>query len=509
MGVEGVAGVSEFAIFATMNITALVRRLEPLPMLRAVVPFAAGIALSDAYTLPLWFLAGVFVCSGVGTLLLRSQTAAVALLLTAGFAAAQLRSAEVTTPRDVNTHYAITVEGIPADRGRYTSADGVITAWYDPVQGTWQPSGDRILLRSDSLTPLYAGESLLCRGRIRPLDGGSESFRRLMLRRGFAGTLFISGRTLVERTAGSTNSLHRHASERMQRLRLPHDEGAVVRAMTAGDRSGITSTLRTAYSRSGFSHLLAVSGLHTGIVFALVNFALWWLPLLRRGHLVRNVLAVVLIWLFVAAAGFAPSAVRAAVMCTFLQFALASASAYSALNALGAAAFGMLIWNPAWLGDISFQLSFLAVAGILAWGVPLCRQFRTRRRAVNGVIHALIISLTASAATLPLVSHTFGIVPLAGILLNPIAILLATVVVFGGTLWLIAPLQIAEPLFRCVLEFAAEALNTLTRSVAALPHGSLEYSLSGTTTALIYLAFALVTLLVWSRDTKKSVHLPR
>lgn len=144
--------------------------------------------------------------------------------------------------------------------------------------------------------------------------------------------------------------------------------------MTAGDRSGITPELRAAYSRSGLSHLLAVSGLHTGIVFALVNLLLWWLPLLRRGHLLRNLLAAACIWIYVAAAGFPPSAVRAAVMFTMLQSALASASEYNGLNALAAAAFGMLLWNPAWLGDISFQLSFAAVAAILAWGVPLCRR---------------------------------------------------------------------------------------------------------------------------------------
>ena len=105
--------------------------------------------------------------------------------------------------------------------------------------------------------------------------------------------------------------------------------------------------LRAAYSRSGLSHLLAVSGLHTGIVFALVNLLLWWLPLLRRGHLLRNLLAAACIWIYVAAAGFPPSAVRAAVMFTMLQSALASASEYNGLNALAAAAFGMLLWNPA------------------------------------------------------------------------------------------------------------------------------------------------------------------
>ena len=393
------------------------------------------------------------------------------MLLTAGFAAAQLRAAEPAVPRGVRTAFEVAVEGIPADRGRYVAAEAVVALWRDPATGRWHPSGDRVMLYADSLTPLTAGERFVCRGEVRPFRGGAESYRRLMRRRGFAGTLSVSGRTLLERLPGHTGRLHHRAAERLARLPLGGDAGAVVRAMAAGDRSGITPELRTAYSRSGLSHLLAVSGLHTGIVFALVNLALWWLPLLRRGHLVRNVLAAGAVWLFVAAAGAPPSAVRAAVMCTVLQTALASASEYVALNALAAAAFGMLLWQPAWLGDISFRLSFLAVAGILAW-------------------------------------HTFGTVPLAGLLVNPAAIALATAVVFGGALWMLLPAGPLAPAFALVTGTAAEGINALARLTASLPGGAAEYALGGTQTAILYLLFALATLAAWSAEPKKSVHLP-
>lgn len=427
--------------------------------------------------------------SGTLALLLRSQSGALVMLLTAGFAASQLRDTAHTLPLGIYTTYELTVEGIPSDRGRYTSAEATAVAWRDPSHGTWHASGDRIMLYADSLTALYPGERIRCRGSVRPFRGGAESYRRLMARRGFAGTLWLSERTLIERLPGRSSALHLHAVERMQRIGLQGDASAVCRAMVTGDRSGITQELRTAYSRSGLSHLLAVSGLHTGIVFALVNLMLWWLPLLHRGHLVRNLLATVCIWLFVAAVGFPPSAVRAAVMCTMLQFALASASEYVALNALAAAGFGMLLWNPAWLGDISFQLSFIAVAAILAWGVPLCRLLHTRRRALNLLTDALVISLVAGIATAPLVSHTFGTVPLAGLLVNPVAILVGSIVVLGGTVWMILPVNWLAPTFDAVLSGTAGLLNTLARAAAALPGGYAEYTLGGGATAGIYLFF--------------------
>ena len=491
-----------------MKISRLPDRLDRMPMLKILVFFAAGIALADRYELPLWFLAGAFVVTGVLALSLRSSAATAAMILTAGFAAAQFRAPRATVPRGVHTVYEVTVEGFPADRGRYAVADASVAAWRDPADGRWHASDARIRLYADSLAGLHAGERIRCRGAVRPFRGGAESYRRLMARRGYAGTLWIAERTLLERLPGRHAGLHRRAVERLSRLPMSAGAAAVVEAMAAGERRGVTPELRTAYSRSGLSHLLAVSGLHTGIVFALVNLLLWWLPLLRRGHLLRNLLAAACIWIYVAAAGFPPSAVRAAVMFTMLQSALASTSEYNGLNALAAAAFGMLLWNPAWLGDISFQLSFAAVAAILAWGVPLCRRLRTRRRALNPITDALAVSLAATLATAPLVSHTFGIVPLAGVVVNPAAILLGSVLVLAGALWMLLPVGWAAPAFECVLSHTAEGLNALARVTADLPCAAAEYTLGGGATAAVYLFFALATVAAWSAEPKKSVHLP-
>lgn len=487
----------------------LLAKLERMPMLKVAVPFAAGILLADYYLLPLWFLGAAFFVTGVAALLLRSPLCTLGMLLSAGFGAAQLHTVERTTPLGVYTTYEIRLDGIPSDRGSYTSAEGIVTAWRNPLDNTWLAASDRIRISADSLTTLQSDERLRCRGRINPFRGGAESYRRLMARRGFAGTLWLSERNILERLPTENPGLHPFAARRLATLGVRGDAGAVGGAMAVGDRSAITPELRTTYSRSGFSHLLALSGLHTGIAFLLINLLLWWMPLLRRGHLIRNVVAVAAIWLYVAAAGFPPSAVRAAVMCTLLQFALVSGSEYSGMNALAAAAFGMLLYNPAWLGDISFQLSFLAVAAILAWGVPLCRRLHTRWRAVNYLVDALAISLVATAATAPLVSHTFGIVSLAGILLNPVAIALASVVVLGGAVWMVVPIALLAPPIRFVVTLAADALNALAQFTARIPGGTLEQSLGATPTTIIYLFFAAATIAAWSVEPKKSVHLPR
>ena len=258
-----------------MKISRLTDRLDRMPMLKILVFFAAGIALAGRYELPLCFLAGAFVVTGALALSLRSSAATAAMLLTAGFAAAQLRVPRPTVPRGVHTVYEITVEGFPADRGRYAVADASVAAWRNPADGRWHASDARIRLYADSLAELHAGERIRCRGAVRPFRGGAESYRRLMARRGYAGTLWITERTLLERLPQQHAGLHRRAVERLSRLPMSAGAAAVVEAMAAGERRGVTPCLRTAYSRSGLSHLLAVSGLHTGIVFVLVNLALW------------------------------------------------------------------------------------------------------------------------------------------------------------------------------------------------------------------------------------------
>ncbi len=478
-------------------------------MLKALVPFVAGIALADHYVLPLWLLAGAFVCTGVLALLLRSQTAAIGFLVVAGFAIAEWQKPTATLPLGIDTGYELRIDGIPAQRKGYTATEATITAWRDPLDGRWHAAEEPILLRADTLTTLRSNERLRCHGRLQPLRGGAESYRRLMARRGIAGMLWIGERSLLERHPEKQETWHFRAVERLKRLNLPTEAEALVRAMTAGDRSGIDSALRDDFARSGFSHLLAVSGLHTGIVFALVNLLLWGLPLVRRGNLWRTVAVTAAVWLFVAVAGFPPSAVRAGVMCTLLQISMISGSEYSALNALAAAAFGMLLWNPAWSGDIGFQLSFIAVAAILCWGVPLCRRMQSRWRGVNIAIDALIISAVASMATAPLISHTFGIVSPAGIVLNPIAILLATGIVAGGVIWLLLPFGWVATVVQPFVAVTAEALGALAHQTAGLHGAVIEYALPTEGMIAIYLAFIGTTLAAWSRNPKKIVTLRR
>jgi len=304
----------------------------------------------------------------------------------------------------------------------------------------------------------------------------------------------------------TANALHEAASERMRRLRLPPDAEAVALAMAAGDRTELTPRRRAPYNRTGTAHVLAVSGLHVGMVFLYVNLLLGGLVLLHRGHLVRNAAAVAAIWTFAAAAGLSSGTIRAAVMFTALQAALAMTSRYAGVNILAAAAFGMLLWRPAFLFHTGFQLSFVSVAAILAWGVPLYRRLRTPWRAVNGLLGMVVAGAAASAATAPLVSYRFGQIPLIGSAVNPPVILLAYGVVGVSLLWMAIPLPPLSAVVRPTLEGLLFLQNRIVEAAAALPYAAVDYRMTAAQTAAVYLFFVIFTLVV-HRPRRKNRYL--
>lgn len=477
----------------------LLQHLASMPLLKLLVPFAIGIVLGELWVAPVWLLLLLVVVAGVSELLFHRNLFLIVALVATGWLNRELHERPSTVPTQLRTAYLIRVESEGTMRDGRIRAEGVLECWRNPETGDWYAAEGGLRLVADSTIQLGYGDRLLHEGQIYPFRYGAESYRRLMARRGFVGSCYLTERSLLWQEPSDQSTLHVASAARLKR-RLADVDGAgsdaaqaVVCAMTVGDRSGLESELRDAYARSGMAHLLAVSGLHTGIVFALVNLLLVWLPLVRRGHIVRNLLVIVAVWSFVAAAGFPPSAVRAAVMCSILQLALAGSSAYRAMNAWSAAALGMLAWNPLWIGDVGFQLSFVAVAAILLWGVPLGRRCRVRWRVVNGAVQTIIVGLTASVATAPLVSHHFGIVPMVGVWFNPLVILLGTLVVAGGVWVLISPLRldfVEEGVVRL-----AELQNSLAERIATMEGAVAEVSLgSGETVALMTL-FLLLTVI--------------
>ena len=253
------------------------------------------------------------------------------------------------------------------------------------------------------------------------------------------------------------------ANSQMEIVRLPDSVKALGLGCLFGDKSGFSSEVKKEFSYAGMSHVLAVSGLHVGVLYAIFGLFLWPLRLLKCRN-IRYIISLLLIWVYVAIIGFPASAVRAATMLTMVVVFYMLERRSLGWHSLGLSAFLLLIYDTQLLWSLSFQMSFLATAGIFFIRPELKALARWRhedkekprtssslhriiqrlwRYLSSWVASALLVSFAAQIFTLPIVLHYFHHLPLLSfiptLLVIPLLTLyLALLLLFFGLQWWIA-----------------------------------------------------------------------
>lgn len=232
-------------------------------------------------------------------------------------------------------------------------------------------------------------------------------------------------RVLIGMRSGRDRLLNRYESHEMSESAY-----AVVAAMTMGDRSRLTQELRQSYAASGASHVLALSGLHLGVIYGLLSLVF----VHRRMRVMGQVLAMVAIWAYAALVGMPPSVLRSATMLTIFSFVVLTGRPHVSLNTLAFACVVQLAASPLNLWDVGFQMSFLAVLGIVMLNLRL-RDVATptwlcRWRMIWWMWSLIKVSLAAQLAVAPLSMYYFGTFPCYFLLTNFVAIPLATIIVY-------------------------------------------------------------------------------
>ena len=470
------------------NIT---NRIKEIPMAIVMLLFALGISFAEYISLPMWLCITIVLFSLVGALFVRGawQRLAVAMLVVSLGVTLHSLSYTGAVPYNHPMDMTLKITRSTTLRGDYAGAEATICECEEPSL-----VGRKVVVWSDTLTAFTARDHISLRQKIRPFREERRAYAELMHHRGFVGAITIYPQQHFTLIPARYTSLHDWATERLREQMPAGDARAVVLAMVTGYHGEISSALRERYALSGASHLLAVSGLHIGIVFMLINILLLPMLLLTYGNVARSVVAVLLIWLYVLLCGAPPSAIRAAVMFSLLQIALSTPYRYLSLNILAGTALVMTMFDTHLLFDISFQLSFLAVAGILLWAVPASRLLKTPYRIVNGVVAVLLVGVASTVATLPIVSANFGVVSLVGVIINPIVIVLANILVVLGAITMLIPI----PIVASVVEWVAHLQNVVVEWAQSLPWGCFEYKMSEWLVWLIYLVFVGITIFVWS-----------
>ncbi len=227
----------------------------------------------------------------------------------------------------------------------------------------------------------------------------------------------------------------RDAGALLARL-LPEPQAGLLRGILLNQRHALGPTIAAAFAISGTSHIIAISGTNLTILIIIV----FWL--IKRWLSARSAAALGLatIGLYTLFVGADPPVVRAAIMGGLVIVGQGLGRATHAWTLLGLAVLGMTLYQPLWVLDVSFQLSFAAMAGLIAFTPTLLHWLR---RVPTGVREILAATIAAQLATDPLIAFHFGAVPLIGPVANvlaepllPIIMVLGALTLLGGTIWL-------------------------------------------------------------------------
>lgn len=255
------------------------------------------------------------------------------------------------------------------------------------------------------------------------------------------------------------------------------DRLAVLVAISLGDKKYLEKSLKSNYAGAGAMHILAVSGLHVGIVYLIFSSLLSFLKLRKNFvfRLIRGLVLLFVIWSFALITGFSPSVQRASCMFSFLIVGEVMNRQSVALNSIAASAFILLLINPLMIFEVGFQLSYSAVIGII-WFHPIIYSWLSPQNWVLDKVWSLmVVSLAAQLATLPFTLYYFHQFPnwflLTNLLVIPLAfILVSGAIVVGVMLYLFETAFFLTP----ILDSTLGALNQIIYFLSQLPFFATE-----------------------------------
>ena len=225
------------------------------------------------------------------------------------------------------------------------------------------------------------------------------------------------------------------------------DELAIINALLLGQRQELSKELIENYSKAGAIHILAVSGLHVGIILLLITFLLKPLERFKNGKKIKLVITILLLWTFAFVAGMSASVVRAVTMFTALSIGLAIDRKNSIYKNLIISLFFLLLLNPYYLFEVGFQLSYLAVFCIV-WLQPIiARCWKPKWKGINYFWQIFTVSLAAQIGVLPLSIYYFHQFPGLFFVANLAVIPILGFVLGIGILIIILSLVNAMPFF--------------------------------------------------------------
>ena len=310
-----------------------------------------------------------------------------------------------------------------------------------------------------------------------PKNPEQFNYQKFTKRKGIYLTGYASGHSWTIIDGEKKISVKRYASY-LQRLLsqklieagLSPAEFSVAAAILLGNDETLEPELRASYAATGVSHILCVSGMHVGVIFMILNFLLQPLDKSVKMRYIRNVVLLFAVWIYANITGLAPSVTRSATMFSFVIVGKFLQRKTNVFHSLFTSLFILLSINPLLLFEMGFQLSYLAVFGIVIFQNKITKWLTPKTKAGNYIWNLMAVSLVAQMATAPIATYHFGQFPIYFLLTNLFIIPISFVMTITGVATLAFSFSdfISKGL-GFLLNFEVKMMNTIVLIVEKIP----------------------------------------
>lgn len=266
---------------------------------------------------------------------------------------------------------------------------------------------------------------------------------------------------------GYADQLRKKINKRLEDAGFKDSTLSIINALLLGQRQTIDKTTYNNYVNVGSIHILAVSGLHVGAILLVLNFLFKPLLYLKYGHFIRPFILVAILWSFAVIAGLSPSVTRAVAMFSIISIAMHLKRSTNIYNTLVISAFVILLFKPTFLFSVGFQMSYLAVLGIVSVQPIIYKLWKPKYIIPDKLWQIFTVTLAAQAGVVPISLFYFHQFPGLFFISNIVVIpFLGLILGFGLLIIALALLNaLTEPLV-IAYSFIIDSLNNFIAWVA-------------------------------------------
>ncbi len=500
---------------------------RPIPFIRLLIPLTAGILIAFYLDVPLQLLSITAAIAGISLLAIRFLPSSVKFtirwlngvffnLLFFCLGAVLVYFQKIEHDKTWIGHYLsgnqlviVTLQEPLVEKA--SSYKALAKAEAILVNHEWKTVKGNILVyckKDSTLPPLVYGSQLIIQKKLQPITNagnpGGFDYKQYCAFQDIHFQVYLqpkdyklSGQIHTHVFTGLLIDMRNNVLSILRKFIPGEKETGVAEALLIGYRDDLDKDLVQSYSNTGVVHIIAISGLHLGMIYGLLVLLLKPFHKQRWIRWVKPLLILFVLWGFSLLAGAAASILRSAVMFSFIVIGESLGRKTNIYNTLAASAFCLLVYNPYFFWDVGFQLSYTAVLSIVLFMKPIYKQCYFSNKSLNTIWQLNAVTLSAQVLTLPIILYYFHQFPNLFVFTNFIAVPLSGFILYGELLLLVfVKLPLINELTGKLVSFLVSQMNSVIERTDRLPYAvtdNIHVSLWQT----IILYFAICYLAVW------------